>query len=88
MVTSRPDSVKLVVGLIGKHKSFDEIIDNLHSTYYLLSCVLYPGLTCAVAISGIPETVNRTYIDQSSYWLTYFPYVRCVYECLGVSLIS
>lgn len=46
------NSVKLVVGLIGKHKSFDEIIDNLHR---------------------IPETVNRTYIDQSSYWLTYFP---------------
>lgn len=23
----------------------------------------------------LPETVNRTYIDQAPYWLTYFPYV-------------
>ena len=23
----------------------------------------------------LPDTINRTYIDQASYWLTYFPYV-------------
>jgi calcium permeable stress-gated cation channel len=24
---------------------------------------------------GLPDTINRTYIDQASYWLTYFPLV-------------
>jgi hypothetical protein len=24
---------------------------------------------------GLPAVINRTYIDQTSYWLTFFPYV-------------
>ncbi|KAI0685812.1 hypothetical protein C8T65DRAFT_747723 [Cerioporus squamosus] len=46
------NSVKQIVILIGKHKSFQDIIDNLHQ---------------------LPQTINETYIDQASYWLTYFP---------------
>jgi len=45
-------SVRNIVLAIGDHKSFSEIIDNLHT---------------------LPDTINQTYIDQSSYWLTYFP---------------
>ncbi|KAJ7350488.1 hypothetical protein DFH08DRAFT_695445 [Mycena albidolilacea] len=45
-------SVEQIVIAIGGKKSFNEIIDNLHT---------------------LPDTINRTYIDQSSYWLTFFP---------------
>ncbi|VDC05659.1 unnamed protein product [Peniophora sp. CBMAI 1063] len=37
---------------IGKHKSFQDIINSLDT---------------------LPATINATYIDQSSYWLTFFP---------------
>ncbi|KAI0090701.1 DUF221-domain-containing protein [Irpex rosettiformis] len=46
------NSVREIVDQIGQHKSFQDIVDNLHR---------------------LPDTINRTYIDQSSYWLTYFP---------------
>ncbi|KAI0691098.1 hypothetical protein BC835DRAFT_1279760 [Cytidiella melzeri] len=46
------NSVKEIVEQIGEKKSFQDIINNLHT---------------------LPGTINRTYIDQSSYWLTYFP---------------
>ncbi|KAI0313029.1 hypothetical protein OF83DRAFT_1176076, partial [Amylostereum chailletii] len=45
-------SVTQIIAEIGEHKSFDEILQNLHK---------------------LPDTINRTYIDQSSYWLTFFP---------------
>lgn len=45
-------SVKEIVLEIGKHKSFHDILENIHT---------------------LPDKINRTYIDQSSYWLTYFP---------------
>ncbi|KAJ7099573.1 hypothetical protein B0H15DRAFT_937019 [Mycena belliarum] len=45
-------SVEQVVRAIGGKKSFNEIINNLHT---------------------LPDTINRTYINQSSYWLTFFP---------------
>ena len=34
----------------------------------------------------LPSTINKTYIEQASYWLTYFPYVTlaCRY-CLTSS---
>ncbi|KZT39324.1 DUF221-domain-containing protein [Sistotremastrum suecicum HHB10207 ss-3] len=46
------NSVKQIISQIGKHKSFQEILDNLHT---------------------LPATINSTYIEQSSYWLTFFP---------------
>ncbi|EIM85025.1 DUF221-domain-containing protein [Stereum hirsutum FP-91666 SS1] len=46
------NSVKQIVVQIGKHKSFQDIINNLDT---------------------LPATINSTYIDQSSYWLTFFP---------------
>ncbi|KAI0310225.1 hypothetical protein OF83DRAFT_1272590 [Amylostereum chailletii] len=46
------NSVTQIIAEIGEHKSFDEILQNLHK---------------------LPDTINRTYIDQSSYWLTFFP---------------
>ncbi|KAH7927441.1 DUF221-domain-containing protein [Leucogyrophana mollusca] len=45
-------AVENIVNEIGKHASFQDIINNLHT---------------------LPQTINRTYIDQSSYWLTFFP---------------
>ncbi|KAF7362238.1 DUF221-domain-containing protein [Mycena venus] len=45
-------SVEQVIVAIGGKKSFNEIINNLHT---------------------LPDTINRTYINQSSYWLTFFP---------------
>ncbi|KAJ7828540.1 hypothetical protein B0H14DRAFT_3088215 [Mycena olivaceomarginata] len=45
-------SVEQIIVEIGGKKSFNDIIDNLHT---------------------LPDTINRTYIDQSSYWLTFFP---------------
>ncbi|KAJ7496910.1 hypothetical protein FB451DRAFT_1209236 [Mycena latifolia] len=45
-------SVEQIVIAIGGKKSFNEIINNLHT---------------------LPNTINRTYINQSSYWLTFFP---------------
>ncbi|KAK7676754.1 hypothetical protein QCA50_020277 [Cerrena zonata] len=46
------NSVKEIIREIGKHKSFEDILQN---------------------VNKLPATINRTYIDQSSYWLTYFP---------------
>ncbi|CCM03927.1 uncharacterized protein FIBRA_06079 [Fibroporia radiculosa] len=46
------NSVTEIVQQVGKHESFKEIIQDLHT---------------------LPSTINQTYIDQSSYWLTYFP---------------
>jgi hypothetical protein len=46
------NSVKEIVVQIGKHDSFQEILDNLHE---------------------LPKNINNTYIQQSSYWLTWFP---------------
>ncbi|KAJ7782689.1 hypothetical protein B0H16DRAFT_464722 [Mycena metata] len=45
-------SVEQIIVAIGGKKSFNEIINGLHT---------------------LPGTINRTYIDQSSYWLTFFP---------------
>ncbi|KAJ7072663.1 hypothetical protein C8F01DRAFT_1104858 [Mycena amicta] len=45
-------SVEQIIVAIGGKKSFNEIINNLHT---------------------LPDTINRTYINQSSYWLTFFP---------------
>ncbi|KZT69635.1 DUF221-domain-containing protein [Daedalea quercina L-15889] len=46
------NSVTQIVEQIGEHKSFKEIIEDLHN---------------------LPGLITRTYIDQASYWLTYFP---------------
>ncbi|VDC00357.1 unnamed protein product, partial [Peniophora sp. CBMAI 1063] len=46
------NAVSQIVSEIGKHKSFQDIINSLDT---------------------LPATINATYIDQSSYWLTFFP---------------
>ncbi|KAH9855932.1 DUF221-domain-containing protein [Lenzites betulinus] len=46
------NAVKLVVKLIGQHKSIETIFENFDQ---------------------LPESVNKAYIEQASYWLTYFP---------------
>ncbi|KAI0724155.1 DUF221-domain-containing protein [Fomitopsis betulina] len=55
------NSVSQIVQQIGKHESFQDIVDDLHS---------------------LPGLITRTYIDQASYWLTYFPLrgFLCVFD--------
>ncbi|KAL1668993.1 hypothetical protein GGF50DRAFT_45331 [Schizophyllum commune] len=53
--------VKEIIRQVGK-KSFSEIIHNLDSMWQF-----------TLSARPLPDTINRTYIDQSSYWLTYFP---------------
>ena len=69
------DAVKQVESLIGRHASIQEIFDNFHS-----ACV--PHGVCVLlretysnhgTVTELLETINETYINQSSYWLTYFP---------------
>ena len=52
---------------IGKD-SFKDIISNLH-------CESLNECTWAVShiLTALPDKINSTYIDQSSYWLTFFP---------------
>lgn len=63
------DSVKEIVQQIGRKASLSEIISNLHSELSV-ACSL-SNFQCTPA--ALPAMINSTYINQSSYWLTFFP---------------
>ena len=63
------DAVQEIVSQIGK-KSFQDIVSNFDRELLNLSShvtLLMPKHT------GLPDVINRTYIDQANYWLTFFP---------------
>jgi hypothetical protein len=70
LMLSFSDAVQQIVKQIGK-ASFNQIIQNLHSTCRPLLRMVSVWLT---GWSALPETINSTYINQSSYWLTFFPW--------------
>lgn len=63
--------MKEIVAQIGKGKSFDEIINNLDSACPL--CCLSNASALIRLSSELPAIINRTYVDQANFWLTFFP---------------
>ena len=70
----RTDSIQQIALQIGKNFTFRQIIKNLGGKNTHLKRRSYCLFT-QICI-GLPAVINRTYIDQASYWLTYFPYVH------------
>lgn len=73
MLNSRIDAGEQIVLSIGK-SSFKEIVNNLDSVF-IHSPHLISSLCWQSTIVALPSRINSTYINQSSYWLTYFPYI-------------
>ena len=65
------DSAKEIIIQIGQKASFQEIINHLHSEWSYQVCIPTTEPMC----TALPATINRTYINQASFWLTFFPYV-------------
>jgi hypothetical protein len=76
------DSVHQIVILIGKRASFAEIIKNLNRAYRLY--FNFETWVNSFSSPELPDVINRTYINQSSYWLTFFPYVHEDLESLYI----
>ena len=66
------DCVKEIVTQIGQHQSIHDILANLDSGY-LLPIHFSISYVYNLFLLELPGTIHRTYIDQASYWLTYFP---------------
>ena len=68
--------MRIVVLAIGKHQSFGDILNKLKGAACEFRLVWARIDAYSAGVADLPETINHTYIDQSSYWLTYFPCVR------------
>lgn len=63
-----------MVVLIGRHASKQKILNNLHSRSHGVARLFSPPLL-NLLIPEIPNDILKTYVNQSSYWLKFFPYV-------------
>lgn len=49
--------------------------------------LVYLNLTLTSG-AELPSTINRTYIDQANYWLTFFPYVLLKFHLITLHQLA